>query len=104
MTVPAGTFQTHQAVGNKEDVSDIIWDISPDETPFISMIGRDKVKSIMPEWQTDTLRNPAANAQIEGDDVATTTAVPTVRLRNYVQTLAQVIRVAETQRNVDAYG
>jgi hypothetical protein len=104
MATPAGTFQTHQAVGNKEDVSDIIWDISPDETPFISMIGRDKVKSIMPEWQTDTLRNPAANAQVEGDDVSTTTAVPTVRLRNYVQTLAQVVRVSETQRNVDSYG
>lgn len=104
MAVPAGTFQTHQAVGNKEDVSDIIWDITPDETPFISMIGRDKVKSIMPEWQTDTLRNPGTNAQVEGDDVSTLTAVPTVRLRNYVQTLAQVARVSETQRNVDHYG
>lgn len=104
MAVPAGTFQTHQAVGNKEDVSDIIWDITPDETPFISMIGRDKVKAINPEWQTDALRSPGANAQVEGDDVATLTAVPTVRLRNYVQTLAQVIRVSETQRNVDSYG
>src|SRR5687768_12844994 len=99
MAVPAGTFQTHQAVGNKEEVDSIIWDIDPDETPFISMIGRDKIKSVMPEWQTDTIAVPAANAQIEGDDVATTTAVPTVRLRNYVQTLATVFRVSETQQN-----
>ena len=104
MAVPAGTFQTHQAVGNKEEVSKIIWDIEPDETPFISMIGRDKLKSVMPEWQTDTIAAPAANAQIEGDDIATTTAVPTVRLRNYVQTLATVFRVSETQENVDHYG
>ncbi len=104
MATPAGTFQTHQAIGNKEDVSDIIWDIDPDDTPFISMIGREKVHAVMPEWQTDTLAVPASNAQVEGDDVATLTAVPTVRLRNYVQTLAKVVRVSETQRNVEAYG
>jgi hypothetical protein len=104
MTVPTGTFQTHQAIGNKEDVSDIIWDIDPDDTPFISMIGREKVHAVMPEWQTDTIAVPASNAQVEGDDVATLTAVPTVRLRNYVQTLAKVVRVSETQRNVDHYG
>lgn len=104
MATPAGTFQTHQAIGNKEDVSDIIWDIDPDDTPFISMIGRDKVHAVMPEWQTDALAVPAANAQVEGDDLATSTAVPTVRLRNYVQTLGKVVRVSETQRNVESYG
>jgi hypothetical protein len=104
MTVPTGTFQTHQAIGNKEDVSKIIWDIDPDDTPFISMIGREKVVSVMPEWQTDSLAVPASNAQVEGDDVSTTTAVPTVRLRNYVQTLAKVIRVSEEQRAVESYG
>jgi hypothetical protein len=104
MAVPTGTFQTHQAVGNKEDVSSIIWDIDPDDTPFISMIGREKVVSTMPEWQTDTIAVPASNAQVEGDDVATNTAVPTVRLRNYVQSLAKVVRVSETQRNVESYG
>ena len=35
MATPAGTFQTHQAIGNKEDVSDIIWDISPDDQRFL---------------------------------------------------------------------
>lgn len=104
MTVPAGTFKTHEAIGNKEDVSNIIWDIDPDDTPFISMIGREKVHAVMPEWQTDTIAAPTTNAQIEGDDVATSTAVPTVRLRNYVQTLAIVARVSEEQRAVDSYG
>lgn len=104
MAVPAGTFQTHQAIGNKEDVSSIIDNIDPDDTPFISMIGREKVVSVLPEWQTDQLDVPTKNAQVEGDDVSVNTAVPTVRLRNYVQTLAKVVRVAETQRNVEAYG
>lgn len=104
MTVPTGTFQTHQAVGNKEDVSDIIWDIDPDDTPFISMIGREKVRAVMPEWQTDAIAVPASNAQVEGDDLGVSTAVPTVRLRNYVQTLGKVVRVSETQRNVESYG
>lgn len=104
MAVPAGTFQTHQAIGNKEDVSSIIDNIDPDDTPFISMIGREKVVSVLPEWQTDQLDVPTKNAQVEGDDVSVNTAVPTVRLRNYVQTLAKVVRVSETQRNVEAYG
>lgn len=29
MAAPAGTFQTYQAIGNREDLSDIIFDISP---------------------------------------------------------------------------
>ena len=104
MAVPAGTFQTHQAIGNKEDVADIIDNIDPDDTPFISMIGREKCVSVTPEWQIDALDVPTKNAQVEGDDVGVNTAVPTVRLRNYVQTLAKVVRVSETQRNVEAYG
>lgn len=85
MAVPTGTFQTYQAIGNREDLSDIIFDISPTETPFVSSIAKLKAKARLHEWQTDGLDSAAANSQIEGDDATTNTAVPTVRLTNYCQ-------------------
>jgi hypothetical protein len=104
MAVPTGTFQTFQAIGNREDLSNLIFNISPTETPFVSGIKRTKIKATFHEWQTDDLDAANTNAQIQGDDAATNTAVPTVRLRNYSQILRKVPRVSATQRVVDAAG
>lgn len=104
MTVPSGTFQTYQAIGNKEDVADIIFNISPTETPFTSRIKKVKAISTKHEWQTDALDAAADNAQIQGDQAATNTAVPTVRLGNYTQIFRKVAQVAGTQEAVDKYG
>ena len=104
MTVPAGTFQTYQAVGNKEDLSDIIYNLAPTETPFLSMAGRKTAKARLHEWQTDTLATAAANAQIEGDDATINTAVPTVRLSNNCQILSKSVSVSGTQEATDKAG
>ena len=104
MAVPAGTFQTFQSVGNREDLEDVIWDISPMETPFQSMISKGKAKATYHEWQTDALDAAAANVQVQGDDAATNTASPTVRLRNYCQILSKTARVSGTQDAVDKAG
>lgn len=40
MTVPTGTTQTYGVVGRREDLTDVIHDISPTETPFLSAIGK----------------------------------------------------------------
>lgn len=104
MTVPAATFQTHQAIGNREDLEDVIWDISPTETPFASMVSKGKAKATFHEWQTDALDAAAANAAVEGDDATTNTATPTVRLRNYCQILTKTVRVSGTQEAVDKAG
>lgn len=104
MTVPSGTFQTYQAIGNKEDVSDLIFNISPTETPFTSRVKKVKAISTKHEWQTDALDSAADNAQIQGDQAATNTAVPTVRLGNYTQIFRKVAQVAGTQEAVDKYG
>jgi hypothetical protein len=104
MSVPTGTFQTYQAIGNKEDVSDLIFNISPTETPFTSMCKKVKSISTLHEWQTDALDAAADNAQVQGDAAATNTATPTVRLRNYTQILRKVAQVAGTQEAVDKYG
>jgi len=104
MSVPSGTFQTFQAVGNREDLSNLIFNISPTQTPFTSKAKRTKVKATMHEWQTDALADAASNAQVQGDDATVNTAVPSVRLRNYTQILAKTVSVSETQRAVDHAG
>lgn len=104
MAAPTGTFQTFQAIGNREDLSDIIFDISPTETPFVSSIAKIKAKARLHEWQTDALDAAAANSQIEGDDATTNTATPTVRLTNYCQILSKTARVSGTQEAVDKAG
>ena len=44
MAIVANTFQTYTAIGNREDLSDIIYNISPTDTPFMSSIGKEKQK------------------------------------------------------------
>ncbi len=104
MTVPAATFKTFEAVGNREDLEDVIWDISPTETPFQTMVSKTKAKATYHEWQTDELAAAATNAQLQGDDATTLTASPTVRLRNYCQILSKTARVSGTQEAVDHAG
>jgi hypothetical protein len=70
MTVVSGTLQTYDRVGNREDLEDVVYNISPRDTPLVSMIPSTIVTATRHEWQTDTLRAPAANAQVEGDDFA----------------------------------
>ena len=104
MAQPADTHSTYDAIGNREDLSDIIYDISPMDTPFISSIPHVAANATNHEWQTDSLAAAAANAVIEGDDATTTAAVASVRLGNYLQISDKVPRVSGTQRVVDSAG
>lgn len=104
MAAPAGTFQTFQAIGLREDLSDLINDISPTETPFYTKAKKGKANATYHEWQTDSLDAAATNAAIQGGDAAINTAVPTVRLRNYTQILTKAVSVAGTLEAVDKAG
>jgi len=105
MATPTGSFRTYNAVGNREDLADMIYDISPTTTPFMSNIKRGKATATFHEWQTDVLEAAVANnAQVEGDDAATDTATATVRLANYTQIARKVPRVTGTQDAVDSAG
>lgn len=104
MTVPADTFSTYDAIGNREDLANMIYDISPTETPFMSNISRTAATATNHEWQTDSLAAASNNAVIEGDDAETTAATPTVRLGNYTQISDKVPRVTRTQRQIDSAG
>ena len=55
MSVPSNTFLTTAAIGNREDLSDVIYRISPTQTPFISMSAKAKASNTLHEWQTQDL-------------------------------------------------
>lgn len=104
MTAPAGTFQTYQAIGNREDLIDVITNISPVDTWFTQVTGSVRATAVRHEWQTDALAAAAANAQIEGDDAVASNVTPTVRLQNSCQILWKVFQISETQQAVNAAG
>jgi hypothetical protein len=104
MAQPANTFSSYDAVGNREDLADIIYDISPTETPFLSAIAKVNATATNHEWQTDSLAAAAENKRIQGDDATTTAAAPTARLGNYTQISDKVPRVTRTQQTVNSAG
>jgi hypothetical protein len=105
MALPTNTFATYEAIGNREDLSDVIYRIDPTDTPFMSGIEREKASAVNHEWQTQALASADnTNAQLEGDDANTNTTTATVRLGNINQISTKVARVTGTQRSVDHAG
>ena len=104
MAIVTNTFQTFTAIGNREDLSDIIYNISPTDTPFMSSIGKEKAEGTLHEWQTDALAAAATNAQVEGDEIAFTAVVPTSRINNRTQISRKSVIVSGTQDTVNTAG
>lgn len=105
MAVVTGTYQTYTSKGIKEDLADVIYRITPTKTPFLSAIPKVKATNTFHEWMTQDLAAVAANAQIEGDDVATfATVTPTVRLGNYTQISTKNCIISGTNQSVKAAG
>jgi hypothetical protein len=104
MANPVGTFQTYQAVGNREDLTNLISNISPTDTPFQSMAKKTKATNKTHNWQKDSLRAAAANAQVEGDTPSNTTVVPTVNLFNATQISSYAFNISGTQQAVNPAG
>lgn len=83
----------------------MIDNISPTTTPFYSLLKKGKCNSRFFEWQTDALATAANNAQLEGDDVSSFTAVtPTVRYGNYCQISTKNFVISRTENIVDKAG
>ena len=97
MAIIANTFQSYQSLGTREDLSNVIYNISPSDTPFMSMVGRGKATNTLHEWQTDALDAVAANARVEGDEYTYSAVTPTVRLSNQTQISSKTVIVAGTQ-------
>jgi hypothetical protein len=104
MTAPTNTYASTAAIGNREDLTDIIDRITPTKTPFYSMIKKGSADGTKHEWQTQALRAAGVNAQLEGDDTTATAVTPQVRLSNYTQILKEAAAVSGTQEAVNKAG
>lgn len=104
MAQVTGTHSTYDAVGNREELDNIIYQIDREETPFLSMIGSSKITSVNPEWLIDELATPATNAQIEGDDFTYASVTTPTRVKNYAQIFRKDLIISETQEAVDQAG
>lgn len=98
MAAPSGTFLSSAAIGNKEDLTDVIYRISPTTTPVLNMASKAKATNTLHEWQTQDLASAASNAQAEGDDASAKTVTPTVRLTNRTQISTKTVIVSGTQQ------
>lgn len=104
MAQPANTFDSYDANGIYEDLADVIYDISPDETPFYSACAKGTAKNTLHEWQTDALRSSATNAHIEGDDTTASARTATVRLGNYTQIFKDAVVIPDTDEGLNKAG
>jgi hypothetical protein len=105
MPQQGNTWETYDATGNREELADRIWMITPDKTPLLSLIGRKSVASVHPEWQTDTLATPVTtNNQPEGNDWSYDPILATTRIGNYTQISEKSFIISRTQENTDKAG
>jgi len=104
MAQPTNTFDSYDAVGIREDLQDVIYDISPEETPFYSACKKVKASNTFHEWQTDALRSSAANAHIEGDDTAAEARTATTRQGNYTQIFKNAVSIPDTDEGLKKAG
>jgi hypothetical protein len=105
VTQPTNTFDAYDAVGNREDLQDKIYMVSPEKTPVLSMGRRFKASQKFHEWQRDALAAPNKdNAVIEGDERSGSALTPTDRVGNYVQLFDAVAVVSTTQQATKSAG
>ena len=99
------TYSQYDAVGEREDLSDIIYSISPTDTPFMSNVGKNKATAVYHEWQTDALAAAASdNHQVEGDEVAFNAMIATTRVGNRTQISRKAVIVSGTLEAVSKAG
>jgi len=98
-------YDSYDSKGNREDLSDIIFNISPTDTPFFQLCGRTNATNPMHEWQTDSLASAStSNALIEGDEYALAEPTATTRVNNRTQIMTKVYGTSESQRWIEKAG
>ena len=99
------TYQTYTAIGMREDLSDVIYSISPTDVPFMSSIGKTKATAVLHEWQTDSLSAAVlTNYAVEGDTASDATMSPTTRVGNRCQIAQKTVKISGTLQAVDKAG
>lgn len=97
-------MQSYDATNRREDLADIIGDISPKETPLLSGLGQSTAQNTLHEWLTDSLAASADNAAIEGADATVVDLTAPVRKNNVTQIIRKVVSVTDTEAAVKHAG
>jgi len=97
-------FRTYTAIGQREDLSNTIFNIAPTETPVVSSIGKTKATATYHEWQTDDLAAASAGGLIEGADASGASDTPTTRVGNRTQIQGKTVHISGTLDAVDKAG
>lgn len=104
MAVITNTFQSTGSNNNREELSDVVSRITPEDTPIYSMIEKKSCDSTHPEWTVEDLDAPAANIQLEGDEYTFDAVTPPDRLGNYTQIMRKSGIISGTQEVTDEAG
>lgn len=104
MAQDTNVFSSYEAVGNAEDIEDVIYDVSPEETIGLSMCSRVKATNRVHQFQNDVLDTPAANQQIEGNAYTLGAVTATTMLNNVTQISNKVYGVTNTQEAIEHHG
>jgi hypothetical protein len=99
------TYQTYQSIGNREDLADVIYNISPTDTPFMTSVGKTKATAVYHEWQKDSLASVnVSNAVVEGATASDATMSPTTRIGNRTQISQKTVKISGTLETVNKAG
>lgn len=103
-TQPVNEYDSYDGNNaNREDLHSVIYDISPTETPILSMASQGKATNTLHEWLTDALDSASsANARVEGEDKDAVAVTAPSRLNNYTQISDKTVLLSGTQQSVDA--
>lgn len=104
MATPVNAVSTALINGQREDLIDVIYNIDPFDTPFMSAIGKGTAEAITHEWQTDELRAPAVNTKIEGEDATINAGSFTTMASNICQITSETLQITGTAERVKKAG
>ena len=104
MAKVTNAFDTYSATSDREQLSDVIYNISPQATPFMSAIGKNSIKNVVFDWQTETLPTASGAGQLEGFELSRAAATATTRVSNVAQISSRDATVTGSQQASDPAG
>ena len=104
MAKVTNAFDTYSATSDREQLSNVIYNISPQATPFMSAIGKNSIKNVVFDWQTETLPTASGAGQLEGFELSRAAATATTRVSNVAQISSRDATVTGSQQASDPAG
>lgn len=104
MAKVTNAFDTYTATSDREQLCDVIYNISPQQTPFMSSIGKNSIKNVVFDWQTETLPTASGSGQLEGFELSRAASTATTRVSNVAMISSRDATVTGSQQASDPAG